>query len=798
MKLFFPKLALTVATLFSVIPALGKAPFIFNPTGPQSLITLQDGLLQSSGNVVTGLTATQSTALLNVFTGDTGTGGLKGLVPAPSALDGTTKYKLLRADGFWTSNFPLNTSTEAIRAVSTWTEQTHPSSNQWFDVTYASDLRRTLAIASSGTSRVMYSDDGGVTWTNATAAAANTWTSVAYSPELKRFVAVAFDGTTSDNVMYSTDGITWTSAGIGQANQWYAVKWSASLGLFCATSLNGTNRVATSPDGITWTLQTASTTAQWYALAWSDTLNLFAAVALGGSIMTSPDGVNWTTRTGIGSTDWHEIVWAKGLGLFVAVGIVGGTRVMTSPDGITWTGRSQSTVSAWRALSWSEEFGILVALSSAGAAMSSPDGINWTTRTLPSANQFYGITWAKDFKVFVGTSITGTNRVITSRYVGGFNSSGLQGPTGATGATGATGPTGPASATGELVSDTATQTSQQTTTSTSFVDVPGLSLNITSSVASKIEGTFNGVAQALITPTAGEFRIVIDAQNGVGKTLTLASITAAQDITSSFLSTQLAAGTYTVKVQYREAGGGIGTVALNTGILVAQVQQGAGPYSMSQAQEMREDWITAAIAGDFAWTNTVNGTGAASTVVTTNQTSNNQGIIQHSTGTTATGRAAHNLNLSQAFFGGGVTTFESLIYIPTLATAGEDYRFRIGFGDTVDGNDQVDGVYFEYDRGVSANWRAKTANNSSRTATDTGIAVAAGSWVKLSWVMNAAGTSCAYYVNGTLGATVTTNIPTTVARVSGPFLIISKIAGTTARTVLIDYFTNRTVFTTPR
>ncbi|MBL7999804.1 MAG: hypothetical protein JNL32_14355 [Candidatus Kapabacteria bacterium] len=791
------KLLLSILFLCELIFA-ANSPFIFNPVGPQSLIPLTDGIVVTNTNVLTGSSFTNITANLNAFVGDTGTGGLKGLVPAPLALDGTTKFKLLRADGNWTSNFPSNTSTEAVRAVGTWTEQTHPSANQWFDVTYAPDLRRTLSIASSGTSRVMYSDDGGVTWTNATAAAANTWTSVTYSPELKRFVAVAFDGTTSDNVQYSTDGITWTSAGIGQANQWYAVKWAPSLGLFCATSLNGTNRVATSPDGITWTLQTASTTAQWYALAWSDTLNLFAAVALGGSIMTSPDGVNWTTRTGIGSTDWHEIVWAKGLGLFVAVGIVGGTRVMTSPDGITWTGRTQSTAAAWRGLAWSEELSMLVAVASAGEAMSSPDGITWTTRTLPSSNQFYGITWAKDFKVFVATSITGTNRVIRSRYVGGFLSSGLQGPTGATGATGATGPTGPASATGELVSETATQTTQQTTTSTSFVDIPGMSLSITSSIASRIKASFNGIAQALITPTSGEFRIVIDAQNGTGKTVTLGSITAGQDITSAFLSTSLAAGTYTVKVQYREAGGGVGTVALNTGILVAQVQQGAGPYSMSQASEMREDWVTAAIAGDFAWTNTVSGTGAATTIVTTNMTANNPGVIQHTTGTTATGRAAHSLGLTQMFFGGGVVTFESLIYIPTLADATQDYRIRIGFGDLVDGNDQVDGVYFEYDRGVSANWRAKTANNSSRTATDTGIAVAAGAWIRLTWVMNAAGTSCAFYVNGTLGATNVANIPTTVARVSGPFLIISKIAGTTARTMLVDYFTYRNVFTTPR
>lgn len=44
------------------------------------------------------LTATQVTALLNAFTGDSGSGGVKGLVPAPAAGD-STKY--LRGNGTW-------------------------------------------------------------------------------------------------------------------------------------------------------------------------------------------------------------------------------------------------------------------------------------------------------------------------------------------------------------------------------------------------------------------------------------------------------------------------------------------------------------------------------------------------------------------------------------------------------------------------------------------------------------------------------------------------------------------------
>lgn len=46
------------------------------------------------------LTATQATAILNAFTGDSGSGGVKGLVPAPAAGDAAAA-KFLKADGTW-------------------------------------------------------------------------------------------------------------------------------------------------------------------------------------------------------------------------------------------------------------------------------------------------------------------------------------------------------------------------------------------------------------------------------------------------------------------------------------------------------------------------------------------------------------------------------------------------------------------------------------------------------------------------------------------------------------------------
>jgi hypothetical protein len=50
----------------------------------------------------TDLTATQATDILNAFTGDSGAGGVKGLVPAPASGDAAAS-KFLKADGTWST-----------------------------------------------------------------------------------------------------------------------------------------------------------------------------------------------------------------------------------------------------------------------------------------------------------------------------------------------------------------------------------------------------------------------------------------------------------------------------------------------------------------------------------------------------------------------------------------------------------------------------------------------------------------------------------------------------------------------
>ena len=83
--------------------------------------------------------------------------------------------------------------------------------------------------------------------------------------------------------------------------------------------------------------------------------------------------------------------------------------------------------------------------------------------------------------------------------------------------------------------------------------------------------------------------------------------------------------------------------------------------------------------------------------------------------------------------------------------------------------------------------------------TTTSTAVTASAWTKLRIEVNAAGTSVAFYVNGTLVATHTTNIP--LASNNRFVLVkqgIAKTLGTTARLIYCDYLGYENILTTPR
>jgi hypothetical protein len=147
-----------------------------------------------------------------------------------------------------------------------------------------------VAVASFKTegSTSMYSSDG-LIWTTSNAAARN-WRSVAWSPTLGRFVAVGSSSTI--RVTYSNNGTSWLDppAGTGDGTDWRSVTWSDKYNIFVAVGSSGTNRMMTSPDGITWTSYNIGELAL-QSIAWSPIVGNFVMVANAdsGRIRYSPD-----------------------------------------------------------------------------------------------------------------------------------------------------------------------------------------------------------------------------------------------------------------------------------------------------------------------------------------------------------------------------------------------------------------------------------------------------------------------------------------------------------------------------
>ncbi len=201
----------------------------------------------------------------------------------------------------------------------------------------------------------------------------------------------------------------------------------------------------------------------------------------------------------------------------------------------------------------------------------------------------------------------------------------------------------------------------------------------------------------------------------------------------------------------------------------------------------QEDWVISALFG-FSTASSGAGTGFSSDNFGVDTTENVIGSFYLTTGTTNTGRISLEKSAQTAvmIFGIAALNLKKRIALHDLSTGGETYTAYIGFGDNVGSGDMANGAYFRYTHGTnSGKWEAVTASASSRTATDTGI-TADTTFHIFNVVVNQAGTSVAFYIDGTLVATNTTNISTT--NPIGHLLKIEKSAGTTARKIYEDWY----------
>ena len=201
----------------------------------------------------------------------------------------------------------------------------------------------------------------------------------------------------------------------------------------------------------------------------------------------------------------------------------------------------------------------------------------------------------------------------------------------------------------------------------------------------------------------------------------------------------------------------------------------------------------------------------AQTTIALNSDTNKQGFANVNT-TNATAGYGNiyigNNGTPNFILGGGITSYETLIWLPNLSTSGERFSCLIGFSSGVaNQNNSANNIAFLYDEGniafagaggASANWRAVTIDSTYQTFTNTGVAVNAGAFIKLRIVVNANASSVGFFIDNTLVATHTTNIPSGNTKRLSVRNYIQKSVGYTPRFLILDYVKLQQTFTTAR
>lgn len=217
--------------------------------------------------------------------------------------------------------------------------------------------------------------------------------------------------------------------------------------------------------------------------------------------------------------------------------------------------------------------------------------------------------------------------------------------------------------------------------------------------------------------------------------------------------------------------------------------------SIFQASEL-------AIADPF--TTTTSGTAGASvsfaTVLgTLGVQSNRYGIASLETGTNTTGRANIISPVSDQIVPGfGRLSFCAVIRTPSsLSDATNRYGIKVGMGTVQTAITDGSGIHFRYRDNVnSGKWQAYTVDNAGTpTQTDLGVTVAAGTWYTLEAFVNADATRTTYVIDGVTVANVDLSLQSGTTVYMGMNAMIVKAAGTTSRTMHIDYMEFRQAVT---
>lgn len=209
---------------------------------------------------------------------------------------------------------------------------------------------------------------------------------------------------------------------------------------------------------------------------------------------------------------------------------------------------------------------------------------------------------------------------------------------------------------------------------------------------------------------------------------------------------------------------------------------------------LSEDWIANNFEGSLHWSRARSGGGdAVSTTIGLD--ANHQGLVDLNV---SSGSCTLHLGTSKIFLSGGLLSYQTAVYIPQLASSSQNFICWTGLGDTSNSDEHIDGVYFEYNRNNSLNWVCKTSTDSIRTSVTTNVAVEPSTWFNLAFISNADGTEITFLINRNIVATVTTNIPNAIDRTCSPNYKILKTNGSISRSMILDFFYLRKIFTNLR
>jgi hypothetical protein len=223
----------------------------------------------------------------------------------------------------------------------------------------------------------------------------------------------------------------------------------------------------------------------------------------------------------------------------------------------------------------------------------------------------------------------------------------------------------------------------------------------------------------------------------------------------------------------------------------------ADRFSPSRESIIFEDWRGGTAFGTnvgiYTWSNTSGSSGAAAMNLTTLNNAKRPGILRQRVATN--GAYIINSMWTDKLFGGGTCFFETAVYFAQLNNGTDDVLWSAGFHSATNASEAQHGVYFLYDNS-NAKIQLVTATSGTRTKTAVGSDLAATTWYRFGYLVNAAGTSVQAYINGVaVGAPNTTNFPLSSTGLS---IQTAKAAGNGTCDVWNDYIYVHEIFSAAR